>query len=126
MPSTTLHKPKSDQTRRPLPNCHDGEGALDCTEVLGHVDLVGRSLRFVHDDILAPGVTIGVHTHTDDEEVYYILDGTGTMTLDGQTYAVGPGDVTVVFPGGRHSLANTGDTELRMIVVAAGTNRSDE
>jgi len=77
----------------------------------------GGHLKFVHDDVLAPGVSIGLHTHIDDEEYYYILEGRGVMTLDGERFEVQAGDITAVYPGGEHWLENTSDADLRMIVV---------
>ena len=44
-------------------------------------DLPERRLRFVHDDVLKPGVSIGTHTHSEDEEYYYIISGSGMMHL---------------------------------------------
>lgn len=117
MATTTLLKRQNQMHRGPLPACHDGAGALDFTVVLSDDDLEGRHLKFIHDDVLAPGVSIGVHTHADDEEYYYIVEGEGTMTLDGETFAVRAGDIAAVFPGGQHGLANTSDADLRIIVV---------
>jgi len=106
-------------TRKPLPECHGGVGALDFAVVLGGPDQAGRLLRFMHDDVLAPGVSIGVHGHDDSEEYYFILAGRGVMTLDGVRHEVGPGDVAAVYPGGSHGLENTGGEDLRIVVVCA-------
>jgi mannose-6-phosphate isomerase-like protein (cupin superfamily) len=117
MTETTYLKRHDAMHTGPLPNCHDGEGALDYTVVLDGSDAPGRHLKFMHDDVLAPGVTIGLHTHVDDEEYYYILEGRGVMTLDGERFEVQTGDITAVYPGGEHGLENTSDADLRMIVV---------
>jgi mannose-6-phosphate isomerase-like protein (cupin superfamily) len=92
-------------------------GALDWTEVLSGNETRGRKLHFIHDDTLAPGVSIGIHPHETEEEYYLILSGTGVMTLDGERYDVASGDVTAIFPGGSHGLENTGDTDLRVLVI---------
>jgi oxalate decarboxylase/phosphoglucose isomerase-like protein (cupin superfamily) len=114
---TTLLKRRDEMPRRPLPNCHDGIGSLDWTEVLNTEDLPGRAMKFFHDDIIPPGASIGIHVHADDEEYYYFLSGEGLMTLDGRTFPVAAGDITAVFPGGSHGLENTGTTDMRIIVV---------
>ena len=116
MSATTLLKRRDQMQRQPLERCHDGKGSLDFVNVLGGVEIAGRALRFLHADVLAPGVSIGAHRH-DHEEYYYILSGRGTITLDGQQVAVGPGDVTAVYPGGSHGLENTGTEDMRVIVV---------
>lgn len=101
--------------REPLPQCHDGQGVLDWTVVLeGH----SKHVSFIHDDVLPPGSSIGVHRHENDEEVYVILSGKGVMTLDGEEHEVGSGDVTVVFPGGSHGLENRSTEDLRILVFA--------
>jgi mannose-6-phosphate isomerase-like protein (cupin superfamily) len=117
MSSTTLLVKRNEMTRKPLNECHGGQGALDWVSVLGGEQLKGRHLRFMHDDVLPPGVSIGVHGHKDNEEYYYIVSGKGVMTLDGKEFEVGPGDVTAVFAGGSHGLENRGDEDLRIIVV---------
>ncbi len=103
--------------RKPLPKCHNGSGDLDWAEVLNSNDLPCRGLKFIHDDILPPRASVGVHSHETDEEYYYILSGEGQMILDGQTYEVMTGDITAVFPGGSHALKNTGKSEMRFLVI---------
>lgn len=116
--ATSVRKHVTEMKREDLPNCHDGAGTLDWTVVIDGGELPGRRLRFMHDDRMPPGASVGVHTHQDDEEYYYIIEGHGTMTLDGERFEVGPGDITGVFPGGSHGLENTGNDELRLIVVS--------
>ena len=115
---TTLIKRQAEMVRKPLPNCHDGEGALDWTNVLDGEDVAGRHLNFIHDDILPPGASIGVHRHEHDEEYYYVVSGRGMMTLDGEQLRVEAGDITAVYPGGTHGLENDTDEDLRIIVVS--------
>jgi mannose-6-phosphate isomerase-like protein (cupin superfamily) len=116
--ATTMIRRREEMTRKPLPNCHEGKGALDWTNVLGGEHLARGALNWLHDDVLPPGVTIGVHPHKDDEEYYYILSGRGVMILDGQRHSVKAGDITAVFPGGSHGLENTSDENLRAIVIS--------
>lgn len=102
---------------RGLPECHGGKGTLDFRELVCGGRPAGRRLNFLHDNVLAPGVSIGNHRHDADEEYYYILAGHGTMTLDGVQFPVGPGDVTAVYPGGEHGLENTSKEDMRIIVI---------
>jgi mannose-6-phosphate isomerase-like protein (cupin superfamily) len=119
MDQTTFLKKRKVMRREPLEKCHGGIGALDWIEVLDGEDLKGKGLNFVHDDILPPGVSIGVHKHTGDEEYYYIVSGKGIMTLDQERMEVTMGDITAVYPGGMHGLENTGSEDLRIIVISA-------
>ncbi len=114
---TTLIKRRAEMKTGPIEACHGGGGAVDWVEVLGPADLSGRGVKFIHDDVLPPGASVGLHKHADDEEYYYIVSGEGVMTLDDKAVEVQAGDITAVFPGGRHALHNTGLTDLRFIVI---------
>jgi oxalate decarboxylase/phosphoglucose isomerase-like protein (cupin superfamily) len=118
MSETTMLIRNADMHYGPLEHCHGGEGALDFTSVLDRQTAGSPHVNFLHHDILSPGVSIGVHTHEDDTEYYYIIDGRGTMTLDGETHRVEAGDITAVFPGGSHGLVNDSDRPLRIIVLS--------
>jgi mannose-6-phosphate isomerase-like protein (cupin superfamily) len=43
-----------------------------------------------------------VHYHKRMTEIYYILEGEGHIELDGERYAVRPGDAILIKPGCRH------------------------
>lgn len=118
MPETTMLRKRDEMPRAPLPKCHGGEGTLDWMRVLDGDFTEGRRLNFIHDDVLPPGASVGVHEHRDDEEYYYILSGHGVMILDGQRHAVGPGDIAAVYPGGEHGLHNNSEDDLRVIVIS--------
>lgn len=118
MSQTTQCKRRETMKKAELNGCHQGTGITDFTGVILPGDLHEKHLRFMHDDRLRPGATIGMHRHESDEEYYYFLAGTGTMILDGERLPVRAGDVTAVFPGGSHGLINDGDIDLRFIVVS--------
>ena len=42
------------------------------------------------------------HYHKKLTEIYYILEGTGQMELDGEMFDVGPGSTILIKPGCRH------------------------
>jgi oxalate decarboxylase/phosphoglucose isomerase-like protein (cupin superfamily) len=119
MQATTQIKRQSEMLQRPLSQCHDGKGSVDWTEVLNYRQ-PDRLLRYIHDDTIPPGASIGVHRHEADEEYYYIISGEGEMILDGETHTVSAGDITAVFPGGSHALINTGQCDLRVLVINLG------
>lgn len=123
--ATTLHKPRPQIPRQPISSCHQGAGTIQWLGVLGPEDLQGKHLHFFHHDLLPPGSSIGPHRHEDDEEYYYVVSGHGLMTLDDRQADVGPGDITAVFPGGRHALENNGNRDLRIILASISERRPD-
>jgi mannose-6-phosphate isomerase-like protein (cupin superfamily) len=94
---------------------HDGEGRISAARVMAGSP--GGGAEFIDLVVVPPGCAIGVHTHGADQETYVIIDGSGTMTVDGTAMAVGPGDVVVNRAGGTHGLRNAGAQPLRLVVV---------
>ena len=68
---------------------------------------------------LGVGCATTPHHHAVTEEIYYILSGTAAMTLGDETRPVGPGDAIAIPPGARHTIRNTGSTELVFLCTCA-------
>jgi quercetin dioxygenase-like cupin family protein len=64
---------------------------------------------------LKPGSGIGLHEQQEDE-IYYVLSGKGVMTLDGKTVDVTPGTAILTRTGSSHSLKQTGDEDLVILI----------
>ena len=59
------------------------------------------------------------HYHRLSEEFYFLLEGRGTMEIDGETRKVGPGDAILIPAGAWHQItADTGET-LRFLCCCA-------
>jgi len=94
---------------------HGGAGTVLADRV---VDRVRETpLHFVDLVEVAPGSTIGRHTHGDDEELYIVISGQAVVELDGKKELIGPGDIAFNCSGGTHALLVHGDDPLRMVVV---------
>lgn len=75
-----------------------------------HLGLVFRK-RALH-----AGAAIGYHRQ-DEDEVYYVLSGTGELTLNGERTIVGPGTAILTRTGSSHGLRQTGSDDLVIIVT---------
>ena len=64
---------------------------------------------------LHPGSGIGLHTQTEDE-IYYVLGGRGTMTLDGKSVDITPGTAVLTRTGSSHSLKQVGSEDLVILI----------
>ncbi len=71
---------------------------------------------------LEPGSGIGLHVQREDE-IYYVLSGTGTMTLDGKTVDVKPGTAVLTRTGSSHSLRQTGTEDLVILINYEAVSR---
>jgi mannose-6-phosphate isomerase-like protein (cupin superfamily) len=68
---------------------------------------------------LPPGGQTAPHYHPNTEEIYYILEGEGRMTIDGETCEVGPGDAIAIGPGAVHTIVNSGQETLKFLCCCA-------
>lgn len=59
--------------------CHGGVGAVGCREVLSDYDQEAPAFKYVHENVLEQGVSIGEHAHSGDKEIYRV--GSGPMPL---------------------------------------------
>ena len=69
------------------------------------------------EEILLPGQTVTPHRHREIEEIYYIVEGRGSMTVGDDRREVTAGDAVYVPRANRHTLTNTGTEPLRLLLV---------
>jgi mannose-6-phosphate isomerase-like protein (cupin superfamily) len=65
--------------------------------------------------VLHPGSAIGYHLQKEDE-IYYIISGTGEMQMNGKSFPVKEGDAILTRPGSSHGLKQTGKDDLVIII----------
>jgi mannose-6-phosphate isomerase-like protein (cupin superfamily) len=70
--------------------------------------------------VIQPDGEQRLHSHR-PEQVYFILEGSGLMTVGDETQRVGPGECVFIPTDQPHGLKNDGDTTLRYISAAAST-----
>jgi len=61
------------------------------------------------------------HNHHANEEMFFILQGSGQVRIGDETYPLRMGDIVACTPGGQdkaHKITNTGDEELRYLAVS--------
>ena len=68
---------------------------------------------------IPPGGDIGLETHTELDQVLVIVEGDGSVTLDGDVRAIEPGTLIQVPAGTLHNVVNTGTGDLRLYTVYA-------
>jgi mannose-6-phosphate isomerase-like protein (cupin superfamily) len=66
--------------------------------------------------VLHPGSAIGYHLQKEDE-VYYIISGTGEMQMNGKSFLVKAGDAILTRPGSSHGLKQVGKEDLVIIIA---------
>lgn len=69
--------------------------------------------------VLEPGEAPPLHQHDDTEQVFYILDGTGVLSIGARRkkYPVKPGDVVRIPPHTLHSIQCQDKKPLRYVAI---------
>ena len=71
---------------------------------------------------IAPGKrAFPLHNHRENEEMFFVLAGSGEIQIGADRHAIKPGDIIACPPGGpetAHQIVNTGDAELRFLAVS--------
>jgi quercetin dioxygenase-like cupin family protein len=102
---------------------HGGEGAID-VKFFFEPERPGRPALFLQYD-LPPGTSEGVHTHGLGrsegawDEYYYIVSGSGRMSIDGRDVSVKPGDYVHTPLGVPHGIENTSARETLRVLLTA-------
>jgi uncharacterized cupin superfamily protein len=90
----------------------DGSGFRKVRRVLGVTAFGINAL------VLPPGYASGVHYHDQQEETYFVHEGTVELRFgDGTTHVLGPGGIARVDAATHRGLRNVGDVEAVLLVV---------
>jgi quercetin dioxygenase-like cupin family protein len=66
---------------------------------------------------LAPGMSVPRHTHTREDEAYFVLVGELEVTVGDEAFILRPGDSLMAPCGIPHQLRNSGDVENHYLLV---------
>ncbi|MCW3117746.1 MAG: cupin protein [Chitinophagaceae bacterium] len=94
------------------PSPHNGVGMS--TGYSFFTNAPGLKLTF-RKRVLKIGSSIGYHLQKEDE-IYYIVSGTGIMKMNNDSFAVKAGDGILTRPGSSHNLQQTGNDDLVVII----------
>lgn len=78
-------------------------------------DTTGGKLVLL-ENLTAPGGGPPPHTHTREDESFYVLDGTFEIRIGDELHALGPGGFAHVPRGTVHNFRNTAETPSRILV----------
>ncbi|WP_282610649.1 cupin domain-containing protein [Pelagibius sp. Alg239-R121] len=98
---------------------HEGEGLVELYELWGRADFKSN-VDFMDRVVVPPKSTVGYHRHGNNEEMYIVLEGQGTMTIGTEPTTVKKGDMILNPPGGAHGLVNDTDADIDLLIIQLG------
>ena len=75
-----------------------------------------QSVVFV-EDTMPPSSTSGIHVHLEADEFFYVLEGTGHISLGADEHEISAGDMIFVPVGTDHKISSSDGEPLRVIFV---------
>ena len=90
---------------------------------LDDFDEKGHLLQVV---TIAPDTRQRRHSHSKQTEVFYILEGEATLTINDADYLAKPGDAFICSPGDIHDAWNKTDKEFRLLVFKINLPKDEE
>lgn len=97
-------------------NMRGGNGSVKITDILDKGEYNGQG-RLIGVITLEPGCSIGAHIHENEEEIFYIIEGTATYNDNGKTVTLFEGDSCICLSGEEHSIDNKTDSTLKVFAV---------
>lgn len=94
---------------------HKGKGAILYRRIWD-IESEQSGWKRISHAVLPPGTSIGYHQHNSDEEIYYIMDGAGRITVNEVTWNVRKGDAVPCRLGESHGLYNNSDDILEIFI----------
>ncbi|MCU1374414.1 MAG: manC2 [Actinomycetia bacterium] len=75
---------------------------------------------------VSPGKRLSYQTHAHRSEHWFVVRGTGVVTLDGEDVPVGPGTAVDVPVGAAHRIENTGEGDLVFVEIQHGDSFGED
>ena len=94
----------------------DTTGAVLYRRALGPT-IFSTAWSYVDHILLPAGAALGRRAQADMSEVYYVMSGTGEVTLGDETAPIGAGDAVPVDLGEARAIRQTGSAPLELMVI---------
>jgi mannose-6-phosphate isomerase-like protein (cupin superfamily) len=79
----------------------------------------------VIQEMMPVGSSEALHFHSKSQQVFFILSGIASFTIDGEIFKVHPNESIHVLPGKVHFISNNGDEELKFLVISEPMSHGD-
>jgi mannose-6-phosphate isomerase-like protein (cupin superfamily) len=107
---------------KPMPGYLGGQGLAQYRRALEPTVFV-TNWSYVDHLLLPPGSSEGRHRHTGVEEVYFVMNGSGEVQVNGETAAIAKGDAVPVLLNQVHAFRNNGSEDLEFMIIGVAIQK---
>jgi mannose-6-phosphate isomerase-like protein (cupin superfamily) len=107
---------------RPIQNYRGGKGTVQYRRALD-ADVFLTNWAYMDHLLIPSGATEGLHRHASVEEIYYVLNGDGQVTVDGETATIQKGDAVPIRFNEAHSFAG-GSNGLELMIMGISSQKN--
>ena len=107
---------------RPIPGYRGGQGTARYRRALSP-EVFLTNWSYVDHLLLPEGASEGRHRHTGVEEIYYVLNGDGEVSVERETARIHKGDAVPVLLNQTHSFRNNESRDLELMIVGIAAEK---
>jgi mannose-6-phosphate isomerase-like protein (cupin superfamily) len=101
---------------KPMSSYLGGQGSAQYRRALEPTVFI-TNWSYVDHLLLPPGSSEGRHRHTGVEEVYFVMNGSGEVQVNGETAAIAKGDAVPILLNQVHAFRNNGSEDLEFMII---------
>lgn len=107
---------------RPVARMNGGKGTVSYARKIGP-SFFRTNWAYVDHLLVPPGASVGKHLHNGVEEFYYVMNGSGEITVNNETAPVKAGEAIPITARDAHGLANNGSEPLEVIIIGVAAHK---
>ena len=101
---------------KPMKSFHGGTGTVHYRRAQ-QPEVFSTAWAYIDHLVIPPGASTGKRRHVNVEEVYYVMEGTGSVQVNNEQAALRAGDAVPILLNDEQSFVNNTSEDLELLVI---------